>query len=821
MKGVRKTSLFNVLILLFVLQVGVVAGLIGFLSFKNGQNTVNDLANQLMEEIGRRIQENLSAYMHNNEEITHMNVSLVQSGLLNIGDAKALKRHFWDQLHNYPMASTVALASANRDFIALERDDRSYILREFDKQTKLFSSFRLDDDGQKTVQTALLENYDPLNDPPNDPFYPKARKGAYWSLLITLPKGIDNPELMVVHFMPIFDSASQMIGVAASSMYLSQFGHFLTTLRIGKNGQAFVIDKQLNLIATSTGELPFWKKGDADYPRTMIVEKRRIKAVESKNAVTVSGMRAALQAFEHLETLDHPLQFTYHTNGERYLGLVNPIKKGNLDWLAVIIVPEIDFMQHIRQNTRYSILLALIAVGVSIGVGILTTRWVTIPILNINKAANRIAKGEWDVPVDGTRSDEIGELGRVFNSMATQLKVTFQGLEQENAERRRVEEALTFRNILLATQQETSMDGILVVDEENRVISYNQKFIEMWEIPKHLIHLGEDYPLLQHVISKLADPESFLERIRYLYEHKEEKSREEILFKDGRIFDRYSASMTGKDGKYYGRVWYFRDITQKKRADEAITKMNATLEQRVAERTSQLEFANRELEAFAYSVSHDLRAPLRAIEGFSLFLLEDYNDKLDEEGRRQLSVIRANAQRMDLLISSLLSLSRVSRSEINHAWIDMKRLADAIYHEESSKKIRSRFECVIQDIPPAWGDALLMRQVWANLISNAIKYSMKSGVQKIEIGCYPLEGESVYFVKDHGVGFNPEYAHKLFGVFQRLHASEDFEGSGIGLAIVQRIILRHKGRVWAEAKENQGATFYFSIPRQEASDGAV
>jgi hypothetical protein len=237
------------------------------------------------------------------------------------------------------------------------------------------------------------------------------------------------------------------------------------------------------------------------------------------------------------------------------------------------------------------------------------------------------------------------------------------------------------------------------------------------------------------------------------------------------------------------------------------------LEQRIKERTQQLENSNRELEAFAYSVSHDLRAPLRAIDGFSKFLLDDYEKKLDSEGVRLINIIRTNAQKMDQLIMDLLSLSRVSRIELKPSLIDMSKMANSIYHEVISLENIDNIEFLIDTLPDAYGDPTLIHQVWSNLISNAIKYTSKSKIRKIYIHGYTENDNNIYYVKDTGTGFSKEYAHKLFGVFQRLHSPKEFEGSGIGLAIVKRIINRHNGKVWAEGKVNEGATFYFSLPK--------
>jgi two-component system sensor kinase len=223
-----------------------------------------------------------------------------------------------------------------------------------------------------------------------------------------------------------------------------------------------------------------------------------------------------------------------------------------------------------------------------------------------------------------------------------------------------------------------------------------------------------------------------------------------------------------------------------------------------------------ELEGFTYSVSHDMRAPVRAIDGFTRILIEEYAASLDDEGRRLLEIVRQNTEKMGELIDGLLALSRLGREKVMFADVDMTELAKTAFEEQKAAARKQRdIAFKLDPLPAAYGDKRLITQVFQNLLANAIKFTRNESAAAIEVGYRRGAGEDIYFVRDNGVGFDMNHAQKLFGTFQRLHGANEFEGSGIGLATVQRIITRHGGRVWAEAKLNEGATFYFSLPERE------
>jgi signal transduction histidine kinase len=270
-----------------------------------------------------------------------------------------------------------------------------------------------------------------------------------------------------------------------------------------------------------------------------------------------------------------------------------------------------------------------------------------------------------------------------------------------------------------------------------------------------------------------------------------------------------------EDGRVVRVLGALQDITERRKAEEKIQQLNAELEQRVRDRTAQLEALNKELEAFSYSVSHDLRAPVRAMDGFARMLEDHASKQLDAEGQRMLGVIRGEAARMGKLIDDLLAFSRLSRRPMQSARVDLNALARAAFQECAAQPGTRPALFNLAPLEPVQGDADMLRQALINLFSNALKYTRHAPQPVVEMGCRREGAEVAYWVKDNGVGFDMRYVHKLFGVFQRLHTEEEFEGTDVGLALVQRIIQRHHGRVWAESRLHEGATFYFSLPQPQ------
>jgi PAS domain S-box-containing protein len=304
------------------------------------------------------------------------------------------------------------------------------------------------------------------------------------------------------------------------------------------------------------------------------------------------------------------------------------------------------------------------------------------------------------------------------------------------------------------------------------------------------------------------------------------------LLKQGKKLTGFESRFRHADGSYRWLSWnsypvpedevilaVARDVTDKKESDKELEIYRERLEDLVSLRTRKLEEANRELESFSYSVSHDLRAPLRAINGFSEMLQEDFHDKLGKEGQRMLNVIKRNTRSMSALIDSLLRYSRLGRKAMSIETIDVKRLAEEVFGEQLPVAGERKVRAVAGAMPEARGDRVMIRQVLSNLISNALKYTDREAEARIETGGYKENGNNIYYVKDNGVGFDMKYAGKLFELFQRLHSEKEYGGTGVGLGLVQRAVQKHGGKVWAESEQGKGAVFYFSIPAEGPAPG--
>jgi len=428
--------------------------------------------------------------------------------------------------------------------------------------------------------------------------------------------------------------------------------------------------------------------------------------------------------------------------------------------------------------------------------------------LEIAKSLGSLDLQGWRLRKDGSRfwaAITITALKDAEGRLTGYAKVS-----RDVTERRRMEDALQKSRNMFERLFENSPDGIVVVDEHGVIRKVNQQSEALFGYMREEL-IGQRIEQLvperyqqahcQHRRNYFADP-----RPRKMGIGLELFGRNQ----DGREIpvDIMLAPIETNEGSWAFAV--IRDITQQRESDAKIKELNSALRNQV----EQLAASNRELEAFSYSVSHDLRAPLRHVIGFVDLLNNKSTAALDEKSRHYLQVISEAAQKMGVLIDDLLAFSRMGRTEMMKKPVDLSQLVQEVVHDLVEEAKGREIEWQIAPLPAVVGDRAMLRQVLFNLVSNAVKFTRDRKLARIEIGAVDNEGEVSIFVKDNGVGFDAAYTNKLFGLFQRLHRSEEFEGTGVGLAIVQRIILRHGGRVWAEGALDGGAAFWFSLPKE-------
>jgi PAS domain S-box-containing protein len=472
------------------------------------------------------------------------------------------------------------------------------------------------------------------------------------------------------------------------------------------------------------------------------------------------------------------------------------------DWLISAAVPTEALLAPQRERLFRIAALSALVITLAIGVALFLARSIRRPIRSLEAAAHAVSRGEFGTRAVETGPVEIASVAHEFNLMAAAREQYESALVDQQAQDKRHAVARTARSLI-----EASPDPLVTISPLGKITDVNKATEAATGVGREEM-IGTDFA--QYFTNAESASTGYK---RVLAEGLVRDYPLTIRDRSGRQMDVLYSATTYADesGELQGVFAAARDVTERKRAETEIRELNATLEQRVQERTTELEAANKELSAFAYSVSHDLRSPLRTIDGFSRILEEDYGSRVDDEGRDSLHRVRAAAQKMGGLIDDLLKLSRLSRSEMTREQVDLSALTRGIAEElRTGDPARN----VTFDIAPGLvvhGDKALLTILLDNLLGNAWKFTSKHPSARIEIGVTEKEGQSVYFVRDDGAGFDMAHVGTLFAPFQRLHGMAEFPGTGIGLATVQRVVQRHGGRAWAEGEVEKGATFYFTL----------
>lgn len=450
----------------------------------------------------------------------------------------------------------------------------------------------------------------------------------------------------------------------------------------------------------------------------------------------------------------------------------------------------------------YAIIVSLIILAsfiVAYSISERLQRGISNPIRALAETAKAISdKRDYTVRAARQGNDEVGSLTDAFNQMLSEIQLQNQALLAGES---RVRAVLN-----------SAITAVIVMDKDGLVTDWNQQAEKIFGWSREEA-TGQ---LMADMIIPLYYRDAHKAGMKLMLETGNSKILGQVLElsalrRDGTEFPVELSVNVLNNNDVLSFCGFVTDISERKKAQEELKLFSQNLEQIVSDRTLELEMANKEMESFSYSISHDLRAPLRSIHGYVSIFLEDYGEQFDDEAKRLMGIISSNTNRMGQLIDDLLEFSKLGRKDIQKTEIEVERLVRQVV-EYALEDVTKAVEVHVENLPRVRADQSLLEQVWTNLISNGIKYSSKKEKPRVDIRCRKEGGEFVFSVQDNGAGFSMDYAHKLFGVFQRLHKTTEFEGTGVGLAIVQRIVQKHGGRVWAEGKVDEGSTFYFTLP---------
>ena len=848
-----QVSLRTVLIVPFVLQIVGTVGLVGYLSYRNGHEEVENLATQLQLEVDSCIEHHLDTYLAIPSQLNKINVDAYEIRLLNFLNFKSTGQYFWRQLQVFNI-SYINFATPKGEFIGAGDYGQGKIQIEEIPLNTSGKSYKYDADS-KGNRTRLISVQ--KFDPHAESWYSNAVKAGkpVWSDIYNWDT---NPEIMSIAVSyPFYNENKTLIGVTGIDLKLSDISNFLKRIKLGRTGKAFILERSGLLVASSARELPF----------TMVNGKaQRLNALNSRTPTIQLTTQYLQKHFGSLSKIQDSYQLNLNLSGQQQYVQVSPWRdKLGLDWLVVIVIPEADFMQQINANTHTTILLCIMALIGSIGIGILTARWVTQPILHLNSAAKRIAQGQWNKTVEFKRADEVGELAKSFNRMAAQLQRSFTELESLN-------EALVQSESRLKQFLDAVPVGVAIHDTTGQILYFNQTAKQLLgtdTIPDAATEeLAATYQIYRQ--NQLCPTEQ-LPALRAI-------KGETVFFDDlevhrnGEIIPMEVRATPIWDER--GNIIYasaaFADITRRKQVEKLFADYNRTLEKQVAEQTAELEkakeaaeAANRAKSQFLANMSHELRTPLNGILGYTQILQQD-KDSTSKQNHG-LNIIHQCGIHLLTLINDVLDLSKIEAGKIElypedfHFPSFLTGIVDIFKLKAAQKSIDFTYLAITPIPTVVHADQKRLRQVLINLLSNAVKFTDNGSVTfKVEVigkdedrrlkpeksneSDYQLHSLSTqtnnlfhpsfltrdtsviirFQVEDTGIGMTPEQLPKIFLPFEQVgDSSRRIEGTGLGLAITQKIISMMGQEIFVQSTPASGSRFWFDLDLPIVSNATV
>ncbi len=814
-----KVPLRTVLIVPFVLQIFAAVGLTGYLSFRNGQQAVNKLATRLQSEQSDRIDRHLDTYLATPNQINQINLDAIDLGLLNLNDFQTTGRYFWKQMQVFNVGY-ISFGNKDGEFIGVERlDNGSLLINQVSKSNpgKLFI-WATDNKGNRT-KLQQVKNWEPRG----EAWYADAVKAGkpLWSQIYPWE---DKPEVISISSSyPVYNKTKTIGGVLSIDLLLSQISQFLNQRKVSKSGQTFILERDGLLVASSSTEAPF---------RVVNSKAKRLRASDSKEPLIRLTTQYLTKHYKKLSEINTTQQLKLTIEGERQFVHVTPWRdKLGLNWLIVVVVPESDFMQEINANTRTSILLCIAALILATIIGIFTSRWIVKPIWRLNASAKALALGKWEQTVETKRSDELGELAKSFNSMASQLRQSFTALEAKNAEMKGLNEALTQSESRLTQFLEAVPVGITIHDATGKLYYANRTAQDLMGKGIKPDATPEELPEVYQVYIAGTDQLYPPERLPSTRAIKGESlSVEDVQIHQGETIIPLEVRATpifDERGAIAYAIVAFADITQRKQAEAERIHFTEELERK----NEALERLNKLKDEFLANTSHELRTPLNGMIGIAESMIDGATGQLSELQQKNLLLIVQSGHRLATLVNDILDFSKLRHKtiELQLQPVGLREIAEVVL-TLSQPLIRNKdlqlINAIPPELPPAQADENRLQQILYNLVGNAIKFT-ESGVVEISAEVLRSQGSGVrnqdsvatdkeqlaIAVSDTGIGIPEDKLDRIFESFEQADGStaREYGGTGLGLAITKKLVELHGAEIRVESTVGVGSRFTFTL----------
>ncbi|MEQ9552143.1 MAG: response regulator [Coleofasciculus sp. G3-WIS-01] len=842
--SLTNVPLRTVFVVPFLVQTFALVGVVGWLSSRHGQQAVNDVATQLRDEITNHIEDRLETYLAIPHQINQSNQDAIRLGSLTLENLQPWEQHLWRQVQRFDFVSYIGVANEQRGLIAAGRrnSDQLVIIQANPATEFNFYTYSTHSEGDRNTLIESSTNYDPRL----RPWYKAALQAGKptWSDIYPI-FGEGDRTLLISAIQPVYDNNHQQVqGVLNTTLRLSTISDFLQTLKIGKSGRLFIIERSGLLVATSTPEPPFQNKLD---------QITRLKATQSRDPLIQATATYLTKKFGDLHRIQKSQHLEFKRQGQRQFLQIMPLQNSHgLDWLIVVVVPEADFMQHIHNNTRSTILLCLVALIIATGVGICTAQWIIHPIQRLNQAANALANGEWEQKIEVHRNTELGNLSAAFNQMAEQLKQSFATLKDQNHQMKILNEVLAKSERQLAQILETIPVGIVVVDTKGKFYYTNDKAQEFMNKAFSLDAFTDKFSRIHHWYIAETDqpyPTENLPIFRALQgEHHIVHDIE--IHQDDRLIpiESWSQPIVDEQGQIIYAIAVLNDITERKKAEAEQMRFTQELEFKDHQNAA-WQRLDKLKDEFLANTSHQLRTPLQGIIGIAESLMDGATGNLPLQTQINLATVVATGQRLSNLVNDILDFAKLRHQDIKlqRQPVGVREIAEVVlrlsYPLIGDKELQL-INAISHDLPIAYADENRVQQILQNLVENAIKFTDKGTVkiyaqfvivrQKVEgTGAEAQRGKGeeltqdstlniqhsqkkmlAITVADTGIGIPKSELNSIFESFEQ---GEGFLGrqygcTGLGLALTKKLVELHGGTIEVQSTLGVGSQFTFTLP---------